>query len=43
MADNKICEFKYAPSATTNLTKNFLITTIRNAFELYGDDQVANL
>jgi hypothetical protein len=39
MTDNKIVDFIAIPSSTTTETKNFLITTIRNACEIYGDDQ----
>lgn len=43
MADNKIVEFKHIPASTTVLTNNFLITTMRNGFELNRDDHNANV
>lgn len=39
MADNKIIEFVNIPESLTASKKNFLISTIRNAWELYGDSQ----
>ncbi len=43
MADNKAAEFIQFPSFLTVGFKNFLISTARNAFELYGDDQAQNV
>ena len=42
MAEGKSVNFIKMPSKTSITEKNFLINTVRNAFELHGEDRNAN-